>query len=138
MRPYTEGAHRKFQQKSVAADFADNADGRNLAFVSRYAPITRFGVEHVQEVRSMRALLVVLAFTLTLFADDPHCPAYPASQRQSDRIRLKNESQAQAFSIQSRPPVQKHYLTSSNYIDDFVFGKMAADGVPSAPLSDDS
>ena len=86
----------------------------------------------------MRAVLIVLAFTLTLFADDPHCPAYPTSQRQADRVQLKKErSQVRSLSAREKSQFQLSF-TPSNYIDDYIFGKMAAAGIPWAAQSDDA
>jgi hypothetical protein len=85
----------------------------------------------------MRTLLIVLATAWMLAADDPHCPAYPVSQREADRVQLRKERQVLKNAAGPSKPLQLSF-TASNYIDDYVFGKMAADGVPWAPLSDDA
>ena len=86
----------------------------------------------------MRAVLIGLALTLTLIADDPHCPAYPTSQRQADRVHLTKERQKfRSASTRERSASQLSF-TPVNYIDDYIFGKMTKDGVPWASTSDDA
>jgi Protein of unknown function (DUF1553)/Protein of unknown function (DUF1549) len=85
----------------------------------------------------MRTILIALAFAMTLVASDGHCPAYPSSQREADRIQFKKQQDGLAFSLQKRAPVQLS-VTAANFIDDFIFGNMAADGVPWALQSSDT
>src|SRR5262249_6210667 len=82
--------------------------------------------------------LILLVFALTAFAQDSHCPAYPVSQRDADRVRLKAEKQAQIISVRRKYSAQSQPYQATNYIDDFIFGKMAADGVPWASQSNDA
>jgi uncharacterized protein DUF1553/uncharacterized protein DUF1549 len=93
----------------------------------------------------MRLVFVILlAAAVSLAAgDDPYCPVYPKSQRVADQARLDLEKEASAFSRQQRrnhqSPAQANLMlpASVNLIDAYIFGKMAADGVESAPLSSD-
>src|SRR5262249_32615085 len=75
------------------------------------------------------------------FSGDERCPAYPEAQRVSDRIQFQKERAAYGSAAQ-KPKVQRYdalqLSTSSNFIDDYIFGKMIADGVASAPLASDA
>lgn len=86
----------------------------------------------------LRISLVLIVLSLSAFADDPHCPAYPVSQRDADHTRVKTERQAQAFSLANRRYVRTSKLTAANFIDDYIFGKMALDGVQPAELTNDA
>src|SRR2546425_10101213 len=81
---------------------------------------------------------ILLAFA---FSGDDRCPAYPESQRLSDRVQFQKERAAYAFSAQ-RANQQRHNAlqlsTSNNFIDDYIFAKMVNDGVESAPLAYDA
>jgi hypothetical protein len=76
--------------------------------------------------------------------DDPYCPAYPKSRRLADYAQLQKERAANAFSAGRKgQSSQTSHLalqlsTSSNLIDDQIFGKMFTDGVQSAPLASDT
>jgi hypothetical protein len=65
------------------------------------------------------------------------CPLYPSSAwtLQSDQLAL--ESRTRAFSL--RPHESKaSFQQSANFIDDYIFGKMASDGVDPSPPATDS
>jgi len=87
-----------------------------------------------------RALFSTLLLSL-LFAGDDHCPAYPESQRLSDRAQIQKERAAYAFSLGSKEQRSDNALqlsTSNNFIDDYIFKKMVADAVESAPPASDA
>src|SRR5215831_14451094 len=87
-----------------------------------------------------RSIFSTLLLSL-LFAGDDHCPAYPDSQRISDRAQIQKERAAHAFSIGRKEQRLDNALqlsTSNNFIDDYIFKKMVADGVESAPPASDA
>ena len=69
---------------------------------------------------------------------DPYCPAYPQPQRVLDLARLALERGAQAYSARAGKTPMRRATASTNFIDDFIFSKMAADGVEPAPLTTDA
>src|SRR2546430_1703966 len=81
---------------------------------------------------------ILLAFA---FSGDDRCPAYPESQRVSDRVQFQKERAAYTFATR-KSKIEGHNAlqlsTSNNFIDDYIFGKMIADGVESAPLASDA
>ncbi len=84
-----------------------------------------------------------LALSLTILASDAHCPAYPVSRREADSGRLKLQQRAHAFSVANRRYDRSvDEVTSgaapANFIDDFIFRKMALDGVQPANQADDA
>src|SRR5205085_11638759 len=82
------------------------------------------------------SLLIAFAF-----AGDDHCPAYPESQRLSDRAQYKKEQAAYAFASRKAAEQRGTALalsTSNNFIDDYIFGKMITDGVEPAALASDA
>jgi hypothetical protein len=84
-------------------------------------------------------LLVVLC-GLVLGAGDTNCPVYPASQRVADAKRRDNARLFASFSAQAhgrRVPLAA-IPASANFIDDFIFGRMATDGVNPAPPTSDA
>src|SRR2546422_9837596 len=81
---------------------------------------------------------ILLAFA---FSGDDRCPAYPEAQRVSDRLQLHKERAAYTFTTRKSRLDLRDALqlsTSNNFIDDYIFGKMVADGVESAPLASDA
>jgi hypothetical protein len=78
------------------------------------------------------------------FAADPWCPAYPKERRAVDLTHREIEVAARNFAA-SRPKQTARrdaragvYPASANLIDDYIFGKMAADGVVPAPQAGDA
>ena len=86
-------------------------------------------------------IVAVLAATALLGTTDPYCPAYPASQRTrfaAAEARLRQfRSYSAAHSAVSKPKGVT-LADASNLIDQYIFGKMQADGVTPAPASGDS
>ncbi|MSV29807.1 MAG: DUF1549 domain-containing protein, partial [Bryobacterales bacterium] len=86
-----------------------------------------------------------LVFAGLVSAADPGCPAYPRERRAADLTRREIEIAARNFAA-SRPkqPTRRDARSTgfpaqnANLIDDFIFGKMAADGVVPAPLASDA
>jgi hypothetical protein len=72
-------------------------------------------------------------------AAQPTCASYPQSVRQELLDRLTLERAAQSFSLRaSKTTQQRQAVSRNNFIDEHIFSKMAADGVPSAPLTTDA
>ncbi|PWU06716.1 MAG: hypothetical protein C5B51_11700 [Terriglobia bacterium] len=91
-------------------------------------------------MRQGLCLLIALS-SLLVAAGDTDCPAYPSSQRVADAQRRDRARQFASFSAQAHarhtPLAATAVPASANFIDDFVFGRMAADGVtPAQPASD--
>jgi hypothetical protein len=84
----------------------------------------------------------VLAATALLGTTDPYCPAYPASQRAqfaAAEARLREfRRYSAAHSTAVSKPKGVTLADASNLIDQYIFGKMQADGVTPAPASGDS
>ena len=93
-----------------------------------------------------RLIALLLVFGAVVFAagDDPYCPAYPPSERTALQARLQLEKSASAFSAdrgRKNSPLKYAILADAvggNIIDQYVFGKMAADGVAPAPPAGDT
>jgi hypothetical protein len=87
-------------------------------------------------------LLLLLLSGLLLGSGDVDCPAYPYSQRVADAKRREDARLFASFSAQAharRAPLAAAAIpASANFIDDFIFGRMAADGVNPAPLTSDA
>ena len=87
-------------------------------------------------------LLLLLLSGLLLGSGDTDCPAYPYSQRVADAKRRDNARVFASFSAQAHarpvPLAASAIPASANFIDDFIFGRMAADGVNPAPLASDA
>ncbi len=89
----------------------------------------------------MRRLVWFVSSLTLAWGSDPYCPAYPRQQYTAYLANLTTEREAAKFSQQQRQATQQHRLPaagSANFIDDFIFSKMAADGVPPAPMSSDT
>ena len=93
----------------------------------------------------VRALIAGLVAGASLWAADPYCPAYPKPKRLEHDARLEMERAPAAYaagiarsrtgaSAATAEPSQP----SANFIDDFLFGKMAADRVTPAPAATDA
>lgn len=80
----------------------------------------------------VRLPLILLLLTLGLVGDDPHCPAYPQSDRTAAQAKLLLEGSTfqQAATVETPP--------TANFIDQFIFGKMVQDGVQPAQLTNDA
>jgi hypothetical protein len=90
-----------------------------------------------------RAFLLLTALTgLLLQAADTNCPAYPASQRVADAQHRATQEAFAKFSAmahaRTRPRDAVAVPPSANFIDDHIFGRMAADGVTPAPATSDA
>src|SRR5438477_11150393 len=91
-----------------------------------------------------RTLCCILLLTqgLRALAADPNCPAYPASQRTAllqSEARLRVFRSFSAARVHKGSSASKYALTSDdNIVDQYIFGKMQADGVEPAAASSDS
>src|SRR5690349_2251797 len=85
---------------------------------------------------------ILLGFALlasTLFAQDTHCPAYPAAVRQTDTERLDRDRDFFQYQLNEADPHKRVSIpASANFIDDLVFGKLRQNGVDAADLTTDS
>ncbi len=80
--------------------------------------------------------LCSFAFAWTAFAAGLSCPAYPSEQRTAQQLRLTLERDA-AKLAKARLPARAAGA-NVNFIDDLLFGKMAADGIEPAPPATDA
>jgi hypothetical protein len=73
-------------------------------------------------------------------AADPGCPRYPSALRTefAEALHLDQEFSAHSRAGRSRNGSARPAVSSSNFIDRHIFGKMAADGVVPAPDSSDA
>jgi uncharacterized protein DUF1549/uncharacterized protein DUF1553 len=83
------------------------------------------------------AIALLMVLLCAAFAADPYCPAYPTPQRESDRRSLERERAFQSFSRRSSRTPRPAAIERKNFIDDFILGKMEADGVVPAPAATD-
>jgi Protein of unknown function (DUF1553)/Protein of unknown function (DUF1549) len=85
--------------------------------------------------------LCALALAPMISADDVdlRCPLYPASLRLEDQARIARELEYQKYRLQPRIKSAKpaDVPASANFIDDYVFGSIATDGVPVANRTTD-
>lgn len=88
----------------------------------------------------MRAALVLLFLwpALLIAEGDFHCPLYPAARRTEDQRRIARQLEFQRYSASARQATRHSTpAAGANFIDDFIFGKIAADGVPLADPTTD-
>jgi hypothetical protein len=84
-------------------------------------------------VELVRLPLILILLTMGLASDDTHCPAYPPSERIAAQERLALERL-----VVHRKDASVKAPPSSNFIDQYIFGKMIQDGVQPAQLSGDT
>ncbi len=88
--------------------------------------------------------LPALTVLCTLRAQDPACPAYPASVRTEIQTSIDLDRQAAEFSSVARKTrntraiVPTRLAASGNFIDQLINNKMSTDGVQPAPATTDS
>jgi hypothetical protein len=93
--------------------------------------------------RAVAPALALIALVVSLVASEPdyHCPVYAAPQRLADRERLGRQAAYQNFSraaaVKRRAVRSAAVPQSANFIDDFLFQKIASDGIPVAPPTTD-
>ena len=85
----------------------------------------------------MKKLILTLFAVNALWATDPYCPGYPMPQRELDNAARERDISFNSFSKRASKVRTKAAIDRVNLIDAGIFGKMDADGVPSAPLSTD-
>lgn len=93
-------------------------------------------------VRVSCALLFLILGAINLPAAEPdyHCPVYAAPQRLADQVRLARQAEFYRYSAAARAKKARPLITvppSANFIDDYIFGKIATDGVPVADRTTD-
>jgi uncharacterized membrane protein len=88
----------------------------------------------------MKSGLLGLALAASaLFAQDTHCPAYPAAVRQAAEERLDRDRDFFQYQLTEADPDKLVSIpASNNFIDDLVFAKLRRDGVDAAELTTDS
>jgi hypothetical protein len=80
-----------------------------------------------------------LLFVRPALTADPACPSYPKARRESDFTRLELERLASSYSAAHKSAARRRVASASaNFIDDYIFGKMTADGVSPAPGASDA
>jgi hypothetical protein len=80
----------------------------------------------------------LLLFIAAQVAGQPECPRYPVSQRNELSRQLTVEREALAWARRASKSPGKSAIARKSFIDEAIFAKMEADGVASAPLSDDA
>jgi uncharacterized protein DUF1549/uncharacterized protein DUF1553 len=80
--------------------------------------------------------LALLLAPAIAFAQDLACPQYPSAVRAADAARTALARSALEWT-RARPPRVSVSLNRNNLIDDILFGRMEADGIPPADLSTD-
>ncbi|HLH16644.1 MAG TPA: DUF1553 domain-containing protein [Bryobacteraceae bacterium] len=86
-------------------------------------------------------LLAVGLFTVAAAATDPYCPAYPPDARarwKEAEARLRAFRSYSAAHVHAQVRGKVVLANMPNLIDQYIFGKMQADGVAPAPQSGDS
>ncbi len=83
-------------------------------------------------------LWYALVFAGVLSAADPGCTAYPRARRELDQTRRELEIASRNFAASRPKQTTRRAAQSANLIDDYIFGKMAADGVVPAPPATDA
>jgi hypothetical protein len=83
--------------------------------------------------------LVALAPSTSADDADYRCPLYPVSQRVEDQARIARELEFQRYSASVSKKAGRNAAApaSANFIDDYIFGKISADGVPVADITTD-
>ncbi|MCS7026488.1 MAG: DUF1549 and DUF1553 domain-containing protein [Bryobacteraceae bacterium] len=71
-------------------------------------------------------------------AGDPGCSRYPAAERTELFRQLELERMAWEWATRAGKQPTRSAIPRNNFIDQHIFGKMEADGVPPAPLSSDA
>jgi len=78
---------------------------------------------------------LVLGLSVVVLAqEDSHCILYPAARRADDQRRVSRELEFQRFSKPAKRSraAAPSPAASANFIDDYIFARIAADGVPLA------
>ncbi len=86
------------------------------------------------------AVGAALAISATAGEPDYHCPIYAAPQRLADQVRIARQVEFHRFSRAAQKQAERPAVaipSSVNFIDDYIFGKIAADGLPVAPPTTD-
>src|SRR6185369_488750 len=90
----------------------------------------------------LRPYLLLVSAAAILSAGDPYCPKYPPAVRTEieESLSLDREFQAYSHSAKARSAAsspRSHLADSSNFIDQLMSKRMAADGVQPAPRASD-
>jgi hypothetical protein len=86
----------------------------------------------------LRPLLGFATLAGSLCAADPYCPAYPRERRLADLARIDLERSAGALAARAPKATSRPIAQASNFIDGFLFTKMANDVVRPAPPASDA
>lgn len=86
----------------------------------------------------IKNLLLGLAAFFPVFASDPGCPRYPASERTELIQQLDLERAAAIYAARPGKEKAKSAIARNGFIDQHIFSKMEADGVSPAELADDA
>ncbi len=86
-----------------------------------------------------RVSVALLLGAMSVWAGSDHCPVYPHSQFPPEFARSQKDAAPEVLvSSLGEPGDIRFAQGSNNFIDDFIFGKMAAAGVQPAPLTTDA
>ena len=92
-------------------------------------------------MRSSFWVPLVLGLSAVVLAQkDSHCILYPAARRADDQRRVARESEFQRFSKAAKRSraAAPAPAASANFIDDYIFARIAADVVPLAEPTTDT
>ena len=94
-------------------------------------------------MRQLRTGIVFLLTPVVLLAGDPGCPRYPAALRTEMTESLELDRAFETLGRQRGPQrsaaaARQAIEARSNFIDQRLFSKMAADNVRPAPVSSDA
>ncbi|MFN0101669.1 MAG: DUF1549 domain-containing protein [Bryobacteraceae bacterium] len=91
-------------------------------------------------MRQIRAGIVYFLTPIVLLAGDPGCPRYPAALRTEMTESLELDRAYETLGRKRRSAAAARHANEprSNFIDQRLFAKMAADNVTPAPLSSDA
>jgi hypothetical protein len=84
-----------------------------------------------------RIALLPLVCAWQAAAADNSCPAYPPGERAAQEVRLTLERESSKLA-KPRGERPRAAAVNVNFIDDILFGKMAADGIDPAPPATDA
>ena len=86
----------------------------------------------------MKLPLLFAAACSIVCAADPACPAYPSEQRAAHMALRPLERAPRFASHNLKTTAGQPHAAGANFIDDFIFGQMAANGISPAPPASDT
>jgi hypothetical protein len=95
-------------------------------------------MDHTEGLLGVRLLSIALLLPSLAPGADSYCPAYPQPMRELHRARLGLERAASKWVSRSTRATTRAIPAPANLIDDYIFAKMASDGIEPAPLTNDA